>query len=183
MPNRIIKESILTSPNFNRLSEGAEKHFYRLLLTTDDWGCTEITPAVIKGKCYPLKPKVTITNIEVWNQELVDNKILRVWDEKDRVFGEYITFDVHNELSERHNPKTPCPPWLLEDKGFDPRVPDKTLEAFGRINTAITKLSKNGQKPHLREIAKEANSSLSTVRKYINRKPVTLVTDVTGSEK
>lgn len=186
MPNRIIKESILTSPNLNKLSEAGENHFYRLLLITDDWGCAEVTPAVIKGKCYPLKTQVTITNIETWNRELIDNKILKTWEERDRIYGEYITFDVHNDLSERHNPKTPCPPWLLKVKGFDPRLPDKTLEAFGRINTAITKLSKNGRKPHLREIASEANSSLSTVRKYLKEstKPdVTLVTDDTGNNK
>jgi len=177
MPNRIIKESILTSPNFNKLSDGAENHFYRLLLVTDDWGCAEITPAVIKGKCYPLKSGATIVNIEAWNQELVDNKILKTWEERDRIFGEYMTFDVHNDLSERHNPKTPCPPWVLKDKGFDPRIPDKTLEAFGRINVAITELSKNGGKPHLREIANKAGSSLSTVRKYLKETTKPDVTD------
>lgn len=179
MPNRIIKESILTSPNLNKLSEAGENHFYRLLLITDDWGCAEVTPAVIKGKCYPLKPKITIEEIEKRTQELIDNELLKVWEIKERTYGTYLTFDTHNELSERHIARTPCPPWLLAKSGFDPRVPDKTLEAYGRINIAVTKLSKNGRKPNAREIAKEASSSLSTVQRYLKESIKTDVTDVT----
>ena len=76
MPNRIIKESIWTSPNLNRLSWEAERHFYRIMPCPDDHGCCECSPAVIKGKCYPLQDNVTVKHIEQWQSELEKEKLI-----------------------------------------------------------------------------------------------------------
>ena len=40
MPNRILKDSICTSPNIDTLSREAEVFFYRLLVQCDDHGRT-----------------------------------------------------------------------------------------------------------------------------------------------
>lgn len=168
MPNRYIKESIWTSPNLNKCSDLAERHFYRLLLATDDWGCFEITPPVVKGRCYPLKKNVAEKDIEIWNHELEENSVLRSWVEPDaRLYAKFESFEQHNEF-ERHEPKTPCPPWLLVN-GIDPRFSDKTKESFIRIEKAVKELSNNGHKPSHDDIAKEAHSSKSTVVRYFKQ--------------
>ena len=168
MPNRIIKESIWTSHNLNKLSPSAERHFYRILLACDDWGCVEITPPIIKGKCYPLAQSVDEKSIIVWNAELIDNQIIKIWEIESRVYGQFIKFEDHNELTEKHKPKTPPPPWVSSGQTYDPRVATKTHEAYSRIEAAIIKLNQNGHKPRYREIATESRSSLATVVKYVS---------------
>jgi hypothetical protein len=169
MPNRIIKDSIWTSQNLNRLSPLAERHFYRILMASDDWGCLEITPPVLRGKCYPLVGKITEHDITTWNQELIDNELLQVWTTNNRQFAMFCTFDEHNNTLEKHDPKTPCPPWLVKPGGIDPRQSDKTSDAFRRIEQSVRALSNNGNRPNLGEIANHAHSSKSTVVRYFKK--------------
>jgi hypothetical protein len=118
MPNRVIKESILTSPNFNQLSVHADRHFYRLLLVADDYGCFEATIAVVKGKCYPLKDDISRDDIAQWQNELIELGIIRTWSEDGRDYGIFLSFDKHNAkyaVTEdgkptRHRRRTPEPP-------------------------------------------------------------------------
>ena len=169
MANRYIKDSIWTSANFNKLSVYAERHFSRVLLAADDWGCLEITPLVIKGRCYPLKTDIKETDIAKWNQEMIECEILRDWVDNNRQYAMFLKFDEHNEALEKHDPKTPCPPWILRRDGVDPRASEKTIEAFNRIMEAYKKLSNNGHHPSLNEVAQAAKSSKSTVAKFYKK--------------
>lgn len=119
MANRIIKDSILTSPNFNRLSVHAERHFYRILMLTDDYGCFEATPDVVRGKCYPLQfRQISAKDVERWQNELGEKGILLFWIDDGRVFGIFRSFDKHNAKyavtsdgkPTRRARKTPIPP-------------------------------------------------------------------------
>lgn len=114
MPSRLIKDSIFSSPNFNRLSLEAQSHFYRLLLTADDHGCMEVTPAVLLGKCYPLMAdKIKMKQVEKWNQELKQQDIIRVWEQDGRMYGIFPRFAKHNRTRHLHRRKTPSPPDAL----------------------------------------------------------------------
>jgi len=110
MPNRIIKESIWTSPNLNMLSPLAERHFYRLLPLPDDFGCFESTSLVVKGKCYPLQPQIKTSEIEKWQQKMVENGILHLWEADGRQFGQFVNWDKHQRVRSLHQRKTPIPP-------------------------------------------------------------------------
>ena len=52
MPNRILKDSICTSPNIDALSLEAETFFYRLLVQCDDYGRMDARPAILRARCY-----------------------------------------------------------------------------------------------------------------------------------
>ena len=169
MSNRIIKESILTSPNLNELSDLAERHFYRLLVISDDWGCFESTPAIIKGKCYPLKEKVTRQNVESWQKELEDKNLIKSWITNDRQYSQFVKFAEHNDLSTQHTPTTPCPPWMLNENKEDTRLATETLQAFEKIRVAVCSISSNGKKPTYREICGKTGCSMSTVAKYFKQ--------------
>ena len=120
VPNRIIKDTIWTSPNFNKLSAQAERHFYRVLLAADDYGCFECTPKVVKGKCYPLK-NIAPAQIAKYQEELGKLGILGFWKDGDRQFAKFLMFDKHNTKygvtkegkPTRHRRKTPDPPKKL----------------------------------------------------------------------
>lgn len=120
MSNRIIKESILTSLTMAKLSATAERHFYRLLLTVDDYGCFEALPQIILGRCYPLMmDKIKIKDIESYNKELVKANILKFWVDNGKTYGYFVSFDEHNSKycvtkdgkPTRHRRRTPEPPF------------------------------------------------------------------------
>jgi len=92
------------------LSSDGERHFYRCLMTTDDFGCFEATPAIIKGRCYPLIEKVTINKIIAFHQELEDAGIVRFWQEDGRNYGIFLKFSKHQRVRSTHQRKTPPPP-------------------------------------------------------------------------
>lgn len=166
MPNRIIKESIWTSPNLNALSPLAELHFYKLLPLTDDWGCFEATPLVVKGICYPLRAATPPSSILMYQKELSDNGLIKMWSVGGRDFAEFVLFEKHNGILNRHSPKTPCPPWRFDDKGLDTRLSTETLQAYKHIGVARVALEKQGEKATYRQICKAANCSMSTLSKY-----------------
>ena len=120
MPNRIIKESILTSPTMNKLSVYAERHFYRLLLLVDDYGCFESHSMIIRGKCYPLN-NVSVSQIKRWQDELIRNNIIRTWMDNEREYSIFVKFDEHNSKycvtdkgkNTRHRRRTPEPPLAI----------------------------------------------------------------------
>lgn len=107
----------MTSPTINGLSVWAERHFYRLLLCADDYGCFEATPAVIKGRCYALQ-RTTENQVIKWHGELEAGGVLNFWEAEGRTFGIFINFDKHNSkycVTEdgkptRHRRRTPEPP-------------------------------------------------------------------------
>ena len=119
MANRIIKDSIWTSSNFNQLSVYAERHFYRILMLADDYGCFEATPAVVVGRCYPLQARqISAKKVQDWQNELGRCGLIGYWSEDGRDFGVFLNFDKHNakyavtddgKPTRRHR-KTPPPP-------------------------------------------------------------------------
>lgn len=70
MPTRLIRDGILTSFQVNRLSQGAELFYRRLMSVVDDYGRMEAHPAILLAKCYPLQSgRVTIQDVEKWLSE------------------------------------------------------------------------------------------------------------------
>ena len=67
MPNRIIRDGILTSERINALSPAAELFYRRLMSIVDDYGRSEAHPKILLAKCYPLQiDKVTEQDIFAW---------------------------------------------------------------------------------------------------------------------
>jgi len=116
MPNRIIKESIWTSPNLNKISPLAQFHFFRLLPVPDDHGCFESTPDVVKGKIYPKMREVTEEQIRSWQDELEEKNILARWTDGEREFAIFITFSKHQRIRSLHQRKTPVPPESIANR-------------------------------------------------------------------
>ncbi|MFA6292561.1 MAG: hypothetical protein WC637_12305 [Victivallales bacterium] len=55
MPNRIIREGILTSDRIARLNPLAELFYRRLMSVVDDFGRYVANPTLLRASCYPLK--------------------------------------------------------------------------------------------------------------------------------
>lgn len=76
MPNRLLKEGIVDSDRINALSAQAEVFFYRLLVVSDDYGCMDARPSILRARCFPLRDNITTDHLAKWMNELVEQKLV-----------------------------------------------------------------------------------------------------------
>ena len=79
MGNRIIKESICSSPTIDQLTWFEEAFFYRLMVNCDDYGRMDGRMPIIKSRLFPLKDITKATVDDALNTsrlELVKVNIL-----------------------------------------------------------------------------------------------------------
>lgn len=99
MPNRILKDSICTSPNIDALSRDAEVFFYRLLVQCDDYGRMDARPAILRAKCYPLQiDKVTQDDVKQWFDELVRARLVIPYSVDGADFLQMRTWERHQQI-------------------------------------------------------------------------------------
>lgn len=80
MPNRIVYEKILTSERVNRLSEGAELFYRRLMQVVDDYGKFHAHPKILLSACYPLRvDSISPTTVSTWLQECANCGLVRLF--------------------------------------------------------------------------------------------------------
>lgn len=100
MPNRLIKESICTSEDLDKLSHGAEILFYRLIVQADDYGCYYGNPSIVKSRCFPLKSDELHSNeIDAWLDELANaGIIIRYTAEDGRDYIQFMKWAKHQRV-------------------------------------------------------------------------------------
>lgn len=130
MPNRIIKESICTSPNIDVLSRDAEVFFYRLLVQCDDYGRMDARRAILRARCYPLQiDRVREDEIGAWLTELSAAGLIGLYAVNGCEYLHVQTWDKHQQVRAKRS-KYPEPPTgdsnrnhLLSDDSICPRNP------------------------------------------------------------
>lgn len=71
MPNRYLREGILTSERVNKLAPHAEVFYRRLMSVVDDYGRFEANPKLLRASCYPLRvDEVREADISRWLTEV-----------------------------------------------------------------------------------------------------------------
>lgn len=84
MPNRVLREGILTSERVNALNWPEEVFYRRLMSVVDDYGRYYATPMLLRAACYPLHlNKVSDSDIEKWLTACVNAALVRVYPAKD----------------------------------------------------------------------------------------------------
>lgn len=77
MPDRIVRQGILTSRAVNRLSRPAEVFYRRLLSVVDDYGRYDARAEILLAALYPLQMRdTTEEHIEEWLCEGAHNGLL-----------------------------------------------------------------------------------------------------------
>jgi hypothetical protein len=84
MPNRILREGILTSERVARLGWPAEVFYRRLMSVVDDFGRYYATPMLLRAACYPLHlDKVSDSDIGKWLAVCAEADLVRVYPAQD----------------------------------------------------------------------------------------------------
>lgn len=107
MPNRLIKESVCTSDNLDRLSWFEEAMFFRLIVNCDDYGRMDARPAIIRSRLFPLKT-VTDGQIEKALQSLRSADMIDLYVVDGRSFLQMRTWEKHQQVRAKRS-KYPAP--------------------------------------------------------------------------
>jgi len=107
MPNRILKESICTSDEIDRLSAFQETVFYRLIVSCDDYGRMDARPKILASKLFPLKD-IRAAQIEDALRALTSAELVTLYEVDGKPFLQMKTWDRHQQIRAKKS-KFPAP--------------------------------------------------------------------------
>ena len=93
MPNRILREGILSSERVDSLDAGAELFYRRVMSVVDDFGRFSANPQLLASACYPLRAR-TITDAEIsgWLAQCARAGLLVIYTGQGKVCLELVDF-------------------------------------------------------------------------------------------
>lgn len=107
MPNRILREGIITSEPVNSLSWAGEVFYRRLISVVDDFGRYYAKPELLRAACYPLQvDKVGNQDIVKWLAESQKAGLVRAYTIENKEYLEVINFKQQVRAKQS---KFPCP--------------------------------------------------------------------------
>ena len=97
MPNRILKESICTSEEIDRLSPLEEIFFYRLMVNCDDYGCMDARPRILSSRLFPLKV-ISEELIILTLDKLCACSLIELYEVNNRPYLHMISWETHQQI-------------------------------------------------------------------------------------
>ena len=107
MPNRILKESICTSDEIDKLSFFQEVLFYRLIVHCDDYGRMDARPKILASTLFPLKD-IRTAQIEDALRALSSAELVILYKVDGKPFLQMRTWDKHQSIRAQRS-KYPSP--------------------------------------------------------------------------
>lgn len=108
MPNRILREGILTSERIDQLAWPAEVFYRRLMSVVDDFGRFHANPSLLRAACYPLRlDRVSNSDIDKWLTECVTAGLVRVYQVEGKSYVEVIDFKQQKRAEKSKFPDVP----------------------------------------------------------------------------
>lgn len=100
MPNRLLKETICTSEDLDKLSARAENLFYRLITKADDFGAYYGNASIVKGTCFPLKSDdFSSREVEAWIEEIAKAGLIYLYcAEDERKYIQFVKWEKHQNV-------------------------------------------------------------------------------------
>lgn len=108
MGNRIIKESICSSPTIDQLTWFEEAFFYRLMVNCDDYGRMDGRIPIIKSRLFPLKDITKATVDDALNKLSKVGLVVR-YEANGQPYLQLVTWGKHQQIRTRKS-KYPDPP-------------------------------------------------------------------------
>ena len=108
MPNRIIKESICTSEKIASLSDFEFRLWIGLITSVDDYGRGDARPAIIKGRVFPLRERVSVKEIDVALHGLAAKGCVSLYKVGGKPYFMFPTWTEHQRIRDC-KPKYPAP--------------------------------------------------------------------------
>ena len=117
MPNRIIKESTFSSEKIAQLTDFEFRLWVGLITQADDAGRGDARPAIIKGRVFPLRDRVTAKDIDAAIHGLAAKGCVSLYEVGGKPYFLFPTWGEHQRVRDC-KPRYPGP----EDADTPPRV-------------------------------------------------------------
>ena len=132
MPNRILREGIITSERVNALSWEGEVFYRRLMSVVDDFGMYTANAALVRAALYPLKLEtIREANLERLISESEKAGLIRLYEVQGKRYLEVLNFNQQLRAKNSKYPApeqgTPCGPPPETD---EEQTEKKTLKKF-----------------------------------------------------
>lgn len=108
MPNRIIKESITTSEKLASLSDFEFRLWIGLITQADDAGRGDARPAVIRGRIFPFRERLTVKDVGCSLRALADKGCIALYEIDGRPYFYFPNWSKHQRVRDC-KPKYPEP--------------------------------------------------------------------------
>lgn len=140
MPNRILREGILTSPRIARLGWGEEVFYRRLHSVVDDFGRYYADLGMLRAACYPRQlGKVSDPDIGKWLTALVEAALVRVYPAEDgERYLEVLDFgqQVRAKKSKFPDPRSTCIADAAQSLSRDQANAHLDVSVFGDVSVS-----------------------------------------------
>jgi uncharacterized phage protein (TIGR02220 family) len=149
MPNRILREGILTSERIASLSWQAEVFYRRLMSVVDDYGRYFAKPMALRAACFPMQlDRVSDKDIEKWLTEGTANRLLRLYDVDNTTFLELLDFrqQVRAKKSKYPDPINGSDHHAIQTEKIT-RIVNPNKEAAKRLLTFLNEQAKKNFQP------------------------------------
>lgn len=131
MPNRILRDGILSSEAVCSLGWAAEVFYRRLMSVVDDHGRFHASPKLLRAACYPLQiDKVSDADIGKWTTECVAAALVSVYPAQDG--KRYVQVEKFGQQV-RSKSKYPEPVDINSTPPLAPDIPCKQLLADAHL--------------------------------------------------
>ena len=107
MPNRILKESVCTSPNLVGLGWFEEVCFYRLMVQCDDFGRFDARPLLLRARLFPLEESVTVEQLEAALERMEAVGLIERYVVDGQPYLQLPSWEVHQKI---RTPRGKYPP-------------------------------------------------------------------------
>ena len=97
MPNRVLKETICTSEEIDKLTAFQETFFYRLIVSCDDFGRFDARPKILASRLFPLKKELRISQVEDALRALTSAELVDLYEVDGKPFLQMKTWDKHQQ--------------------------------------------------------------------------------------
>lgn len=108
MPNRILKESFLTSERIAGLSDFEFRLWTALIVMADDYGRGLASPAIIKGRAFPYKERLPLSDIQKALASLADHDCIELYEVDGRSYYDFPRWSAHQNVRAKR-PRYPAP--------------------------------------------------------------------------
>lgn len=110
MPNRILREGILTSDRVNELGYDSEVFYRRLMSVVDDYGRFDARPVMLKAACYPLRvDRVREADISRWIAICEKAGLIALYAVNGKQYLELADFRQQQRAQPKYPPPSNCP--------------------------------------------------------------------------
>ena len=118
MGNRMIKETIRTDLQINRLTDFQFRLWTYLLTYVDDYGRGSADPDLVKGFCFPRRKDVTTKSISAGFKELQNEGLVKIYRVGEEMYFYFPTWEKHQRIQAKRS-LYPEPPILEDCDSFD----------------------------------------------------------------